>query len=289
MVLANYNAMPEGPAKIARRNQIVWEIVWLTDDSYRTYEDRFFSGQAYLNTFGDIGNMVLGTVGTVTGTANVKAILAAIGVAATGARAAYQNNFYDQATRETIVQVMRAARLTKLSEIETGMASDSSYTIEQGLLDATDYYDAGTVTGALITISEGSSTQSAAARNTMRNVRLAVEAASESPSVKISTLINDYRFQVDYRSLAIYWTFGAPDPGFMKLNVNSTSPSPKAFTVTVPTWMFGSQNGVTPEEIVLGIKTDEVPQGTKTLVGNVVLTSPSLPTMSIPVVLSVSK
>ena len=289
MVLANYDAMPEGPAKIARRNQIMWEIIWLTDDSYRTYESAFFSGAAYLNTAGDLISIGLDSVASVTGTAQVKAILAAVGAGLTGARASYQKNFYDQATRETIVQVMRQARLTKLAEIETGMASDASYTIEQGLLDATDYFDAGTVTGALITISEGSATQSAAARTTMRNVRLAIEAVSESPSVKVSALINDYRFQVDYRSLAIYWTYGAPDPGFMKLNVNSTSPAPKTFTVTVPPWMFGSQNGTTPEEIILGVNTDEVPQGTKVLVGNVTLTSSSLPTMSIPVTLTVSK
>ena len=166
-MIKDFNAMPEGPAKIARRNEIVWEIVYLTDSSYRTYESGFFSGQAYVGTAGDIAVLSLDAVAAVTGTAHLKAVLAAISGGVTGVRASYQKNFYDQASRDSIVQTMRANRLAQLAVIQQGMRTGSNYTIEQALLDATDYYDAGTVIGALITINTSASQVSTTARRSL--------------------------------------------------------------------------------------------------------------------------
>ena len=166
-MIKDFNLMPEGPAKIARRNKIVWEIVYLTDSSYRTYESGFFSGQAYVGTAGDIAVLSLDAVAAVTGTAHLKAVLAAISGGVTGVRASYQKNFYDQASRDSIVQTMRANRLAQLAVIQQGMRTGSNYTIEQALLDATDYYDAGTVIGALITINTSASQVSTTARRSL--------------------------------------------------------------------------------------------------------------------------
>jgi hypothetical protein len=177
-LLSAYDAMPEGPAKVARRNAILFEIIYLTDQTYGKYEESFFSGQAFLATGADTLNLGLAGVASVTGTAHLKAVLAAISGGVTGIRSSYQKNFYDQATRETIVQVMRAARLARLAEIEAGMATCStsvpcgapgtSYSLEQGLLDVTAYYDDGTVMGALISISHSSSQQAVTARAAIR-------------------------------------------------------------------------------------------------------------------------
>ena len=166
-LIKDFNGMPDGPAKIARRNEIVWEIVYLTDSSYRTYEANFFSGQAYVGTAGDIAVLSLDAVAAVTGTAHLKAVLAAISGGVTGARASYQKNFYDQASRDSIVQTMRANRLAQLAVIQQGMRTGANYTIEQVLLDATDYYDAGTVIGALITINTSASQVSTTARRSL--------------------------------------------------------------------------------------------------------------------------
>ncbi len=170
-MIKDFNLLPDGPAKISRRNEIVWEIVYLTDASYRTYESGFFSGQAYVGTAGDIAVLSLDAVAAVTGTAHLKAVLAAISGGVTGARASYQKNFYDQASRDSIVQTMRANRLAQLAVIEQGMRSGSGYTIEQALLDATDYYDAGTVIGALITINTSASQVSTQARRSLGRIQ----------------------------------------------------------------------------------------------------------------------
>jgi hypothetical protein len=204
-----------------------------------------------------------------------------------GARASYQKNFFDQVTREAIVQVMRSARLAKLSEIETGMASGSSYTLTQGLLDATDYYDCGTVTGALVAINQGSSQQSVTARQTMKSVRLPLEESNESSTDKVSAIINHYEFYLDYKALSFTWTIGSIDPGTLTLYVASTSPTPRSFTVTAPAWIVATPGGITPQGIVVAVKTSAI-KDAGTLVGNLTLDSPSLPSMSIPVTLMVT-
>jgi hypothetical protein len=178
-LISAYEAMPEGPAKVARRNAILTEIMYLTDLSYSRYEASFFSGQAFMSTAGDIVALGLDVAAASTGTAHLKSVLAALSGGVTGARASYEKNFFDGATRTTIVQVMRSSRLTQRVLIEAGMANCSAavncngggYTLEQGLLDTTAYYDAGTVMGALTAISESSSQQSSAARQALRTIR----------------------------------------------------------------------------------------------------------------------
>lgn len=182
-LLKDYDAIPEGPLKVARRNAILWEVLWLTDQSYSNYETSFFTGQAFISTGADILNIALSSTAAVTGTAHLKSVLAVISGGVTGIRASYEKNFFDQATRETIVQVMRATRLTRLAEIQAGMSTCSTtgpceanggagYSLEQGLLDATAYFDDGTIVGALIAINTSSSQQASSARASIRSMRM---------------------------------------------------------------------------------------------------------------------
>lgn len=180
-LIAVYDAIPDGPAKVARRNAILYELQYLTDQSYDAYEANFFAGQSYVGTAGDIAVMALNGVAAVTGTAHFKAILSAISGGVTGARATYQKNFFDAATRESIVQVMRANRARTLAEIEAGMATCSTatscpttgttYTLEQGLTDEAAYFDAGTVIGALVAVNNNSTLTSMAAREAIRKLK----------------------------------------------------------------------------------------------------------------------
>jgi hypothetical protein len=177
----DYDALPEGPLKVARRNAILWEYIWLTDQTYGNYETSFFAGQAFIATGADFLNIALSATAAVTGTAHLKSILAVASGSVTGMRASYEKNFYDLATREAIVQVMRSARLEQLATIEAGMATCStstpcgtnmaSYSLEQGLLDVGDYFDRGTILGALMTIAHSSSQQAGAARLAMKTIR----------------------------------------------------------------------------------------------------------------------
>src|ERR1700689_2455432 len=53
-LLTAYDAIPDGPLKVARRNRILYELTWTIDQNYATFEGRFASGQAFVNTATDI-------------------------------------------------------------------------------------------------------------------------------------------------------------------------------------------------------------------------------------------
>jgi hypothetical protein len=180
-LLSSYDSLPDGPLKVARRNAILYEYIWLVDANYYTYEVGFFSGQAYVSTAADLAVMGTDAAAAITGTAATKSILAAVAGGVVGARSTYQKNFFDQITREAIVAQMRASRATTLAEIMQGMSACSAmipcaangitYTLEQGLLDVAAYYRDGTVISAVEAISSSTSQQAAAARQAMKSLR----------------------------------------------------------------------------------------------------------------------
>lgn len=178
---SSYDAIQDGPRKAARRNQIIYEYIWMVDMSYDSFEAKFFSGQAYATTAAEFSTIGLDAASAVTGSIALKSILAAAAGGVVGANASYQKNFFDQQSREAVAGVMRSARLTQLAVIETGMASCATvvppcsngnvYTLQQGLLDVLGYYHAGSVTSALEEISKASSSAASAAKQTIKLTR----------------------------------------------------------------------------------------------------------------------
>lgn len=171
-LLADYNAMPQDSperiqAKTMRRNQILQKLIALIDANYSVFEEKYYGSDARVNFAGDVVNLGLTGVSSVTGTAHLKAVLSAIATGTTGIKTSYEKDFFDQQTRAAVVQRMRAGRATKLALIEDqnhmkapilcppagcppvkGVAV-SPYTLETGLSDVAAYYDEGTVIGAL--------------------------------------------------------------------------------------------------------------------------------------------
>ena len=180
-LFSDYNALVDGPAKVALRNQIIFEEMWLTDQSYDNFESGFFTGQGTISFLSTTTAMLLDMTGAVTGTASLKAILAATSGAVTGIQGNYQKEFFNQVMRTQMVQTMRANRLTERAIIEAGMATCSTgticnssvagYSLETGLQDVSAYYDAGTIIGAIIAVSEASTAQSNAAKAMLKGIR----------------------------------------------------------------------------------------------------------------------
>ena len=122
-LLQTYNAMPQGSdaekqSKVARRNQILQELITLVDENYSVFEDKYYGSDASVNFAGDVANLGLTGVSSVTGTAHLKSVLSAIATGTTGIKTSYQKNFFDQQTRSAVVQKMRAGRATQLALIQ---------------------------------------------------------------------------------------------------------------------------------------------------------------------------
>ena len=119
-LLTDYNALPVVTAtdiqfKVNRRNRILMELIALIDQNYSGFEDRYYGSDATINFAGDVANLGLTGVSSVTGTAHLKSVLSAIATGTTGIKTSYEKNFFDQQTRSAVVQQMRAGRATQLT------------------------------------------------------------------------------------------------------------------------------------------------------------------------------
>jgi len=135
----------------------------------------------------------------VTGTAHLKSVLSAIATGTTGIKTSYEKNFFDQQTRSAVVEKMRAGRASQLAllhdqdhmkapvicpsggcpqvpAVAGGPAGHTvaPYSLESGLSDIEQYYEAGTIIGALqsIATSAGQDQQNAQAKQVQNNVAI---------------------------------------------------------------------------------------------------------------------
>ena len=171
-LLQQYNAMPQGTeaeatSKIARRNQILQELILLVDQNYEAFEARYYGSDASVNFAGDLVNLGLTGVSSITGTAHLKSVLSAIATGTTGIKTSYLKNFYDQQTRSAVVQQMRSSRATELAALQDAnhmKAAITAYSLESGLADIEAYYNAGTIIGALKSIAQSAGAQQTSAK-----------------------------------------------------------------------------------------------------------------------------
>ena len=171
-LLKDYNALPEGTvtekaAKVARRNQILTELIYLVDQNYYSFENHFYGTQATFSTTADAANLGLTAAGAVVGTTELKSILSATATGVTGLRSSIEKNFFDQQSRAAVVTKMRALRATQLATIQDEnhmKAGLTGYSLETGISDVGAYYDAGTVVAALQSIAQTAGQQSAEAQ-----------------------------------------------------------------------------------------------------------------------------
>jgi len=168
-LLKDYNALPQMNSeqqrtKVARRNQILSEVIYLIDQNYYKFESKFYGSEATFSTAMEAANLGFTAAGSITGTSEIKSILAATATGTTGFKSSVEKNFFDQQSRAAIVNKMRALRATQLALIQDGdhmKAGVTAYSLEQGISDVNDYYDAGTVVAALQSISQTAGKESA--------------------------------------------------------------------------------------------------------------------------------
>src|ERR1700730_6989336 len=106
-LLKDYNSMVQGTdlekaAKVARRNQILNELIYLVDRNYYSFENHFYGTQATFSTTTDAINLGLTAATAVTGAAELKSILGATATGVTGFKTSVEKNFFDQQSRAAV-------------------------------------------------------------------------------------------------------------------------------------------------------------------------------------------
>lgn len=151
-------AQASGPRKDELRSQIVYSRMYAIDLYYSQYEIRLTRERQNVGFWFTVANLAVTTSGTLLGGEETKTILAAAATGLTGTKEAYDKNILIDRTIAVLQEHMRANRKRVRVQIIEKLALPSAvYPLELALSDVEEYYRAGTITGALLGVSEDAS------------------------------------------------------------------------------------------------------------------------------------
>lgn len=150
---SNPDAIPTDQSAITekQRNQILDELLFLTDVNYYSFEAELYQGRAFFETSTDLAILGLGAAGGIIAHSGTQAIISAISGGIGGSRVSINKNYFHETSTQALIAKMQSARKSKLETMRKAMASlnTADYSLARGLSDLAEYYNAGTIVGAL--------------------------------------------------------------------------------------------------------------------------------------------
>jgi hypothetical protein len=144
----------------AGRNDLVQKLMFLCDYRFSRYEEGLLMGKAVRDASIDEIIFGLSTAASLGTSAASAKILSAVSSGITFTRNNYEKNFFESQTMPVLIRKMRALRLEKSNEINDRLTlSSRKYNVYAALVDILDYYNRGTVLGAVQAISDDTSIQ----------------------------------------------------------------------------------------------------------------------------------
>jgi hypothetical protein len=137
------------------RNEIIYRLIFIADYRFFRFEGDLMAGRAAGDTVIDMAVLGLSAAGALTTPGQVTQILAAISGGLIGSRAAIQKNFFQNQTTTVLLDRMRALRQERFNAIVANLQLPyKQYPVELAIVDVFDYYNRGTMLGALQDISK---------------------------------------------------------------------------------------------------------------------------------------
>ena len=151
--LRDYRQEPE-------RSALVYRLIFLSDYRFNRYEADLMLGKAKRDTFIDMSMFGLNTAAALITPGDATQILSAIAGGLSFSRNTIEKNFYMNHTQTVLIARMRVLRKEKLNDIAANLRqSPRVYPVELAIVDVLDYYNRGSMLGALQSISSETSTQ----------------------------------------------------------------------------------------------------------------------------------
>jgi len=165
-----------------QRNAVLNDFIFLIDSNYYFYEKHLYNKKALYDFGSDVTATSLSTAsGVMTGGAvtSAKSILSLVAGGITSTRSSFNQNILQSQNLLAIVAQMRKERSTQLVVLQKGMYVTgttkatplSDYSVDQGLVDLANYYQAGTFVSALQSIIDTAGSQKAAADQQTKNLK----------------------------------------------------------------------------------------------------------------------
>lgn len=152
-------AYSEAPTtdKEAFRNSLVLGRLYAIDLAYGKYEAQLTKERQQIPFIATVTSIALSGTGALIADATTKSILAAVDTGLKGSVEAYEKDILVQKTIDVLQIAMRANRARVRSEILTQLTLGvSQYPLELALSDIDRYYQAGTLTGGFLSVTEAS-------------------------------------------------------------------------------------------------------------------------------------
>lgn len=158
-VIETYNLKPDSE-KNDYRNEVTHARVRAININYNSFLKRLSSESKSLTIGTDSAVLLLGGAGAISTVSSTQAILASASAVATGTKASFDKNAYYDSTVVALISQMNASRKVVLARIYSGLELDhKKYPLMKALTDVEDYFQAGTILGAVNAVSESSGEQ----------------------------------------------------------------------------------------------------------------------------------
>jgi len=139
------------------RNQILNDLMSLIDYNYYEFESNLRGDKTTQEMGADIATLGLTAAATVMGGAETKTILSAIATGVVGVNSSIDKQVFQSNTIQAIQLQMRSMRAAIEKNLNAGMGKNiQTYSLQNGIRDIVAYYNAGSLTDALIGLIQSS-------------------------------------------------------------------------------------------------------------------------------------
>ena len=149
-VINTYDSKSTDSEKKAYRNEVLSARIRAIDLNFNEFIKNLSTENKDLNIGTDSATLVLGAAGAVSTVSSTQAIISATSATVTGAKSSIDKNAYYDSTLVALVSQMQANRQTQLVAIYSGMDKGvDAYPLMRALVDIENYFQAGTIIGAV--------------------------------------------------------------------------------------------------------------------------------------------
>ena len=152
VAISNYYVLGTN-ATINDRNAVIAGRLVMINLEYLKWLRTVNADKQLLDSASDILILSINLAATATGGATAKTILSAISAGVAGSKTAIDKHYYYEKTLPALLAAMNAQRKSVLTNILSGMSKPlAAYPFEQALADIQEYYQAGTLMGAVTAV-----------------------------------------------------------------------------------------------------------------------------------------
>lgn len=151
--LSKYDSAPDEKAKRIIRNNMIDDLILLSDLLYEQYKHRLNWGKTLGNFVIDITSIALTGTATITGHTDTKDLLTGLSTIVQGAGLSINKNLYYEQTMATLINVMDTNRLKKKALLLKFKDKDIiEISLQRSLSVIFEYHHAGSAVNALATL-----------------------------------------------------------------------------------------------------------------------------------------